>query len=61
MEANIKEPISQEDLASYVGLSRRETSPADQHMPFSDALATAHTASQVYNEEMQQHAQADED
>ncbi len=24
MEANIKEPISQEDLASYVGLSRRQ-------------------------------------
>lgn len=45
----------------FVRMTRRETSPADQHMPFSDALATAHTASQVYNEEMQQHAEADED
>jgi transcriptional regulator GlxA family with amidase domain len=24
MEANIREPISQEDLASYIGLSRRQ-------------------------------------
>ncbi len=50
-------------LVIYVSvrMTRRETSPADQHLPFSDALATAHTASQVYNEEMQQHAEADED
>ena len=50
-------------LVIYVSvrMTRRETSPADQHLPFSDALTTAHTASQVYNEEMQQHAEADED
>ena len=49
-------------LVIYVSvrMTRRETAPADQHMPFSDALATAHTASQCYNEEMQQHAESDE-
>ena len=50
-------------LVVYVAIrmARRETSPADQHMPFGDALATAHTASQFYNEEMQQHADSDEE
>ena len=43
-----------------VRIIRRETTSADQHMPFGDALATAHTASQFYNEEMQQHAESDE-
>lgn len=32
---------------------RRESAPDDQHIAFSDALATAHTASQVYEEEIQ--------
>lgn len=44
-----------------VRMTRRETTPEDQHVPFSDALATTHTASQVYNEEMLHHAEADED
>jgi MFS family permease len=44
-----------------IRMTRRETTPADQHVPFSDALASTHTASQVYNEEMQQHAEADAD
>jgi MFS family permease len=44
-----------------VRIARRKTTPADQHMPFGDALATAHTASQFYNEELQQHADADEE
>jgi len=49
-------------LVVYVSvrIARRETTSAGQHMPFGDALATAHTASQFYNEEMQQHADADE-
>jgi hypothetical protein len=33
--------------------------PADQHIPFSDALATAHTASQIYEEEFLHHADED--
>ena len=40
-------------LAVYV-LQRiflRRSSPSDHHIPFGDALATAHTASQVYEEE----------
>ena len=32
---------------------RRESTPEEQHMAFSDALATAVTASQVYEEEIQ--------
>ena len=32
---------------------RRESAPDEQHIAFSDALATAHTASQVYEEEIQ--------
>lgn len=37
---------------------RRSSAPTEQHIAFSDALATAHTASQVYEEEIQH--QADE-
>lgn len=50
-------------LVIYVSvrMTRRETTPADQHVSFTDALASTHTASQVYNEEMQQHVEADED
>lgn len=44
----------------FVRMARREKTSADQHVPFSDALASTHTASQVYNEEMQHHAEADE-
>ena len=36
---------------------RRESSGEDHHMPFGDALATAVTASQVYEEELQQQAE----
>jgi MFS family permease len=32
---------------------RRESAPDEQHIAFGDALATAHTASQVYDEEIQ--------
>jgi MFS family permease len=35
---------------------RRSSAPAEQHIAFSDALATAHTASQVYDEEIQHQA-----
>lgn len=43
-------------LAVYVAhrMLRRESTPEEQHCTFSDALATAHTASQVYEEEIQQ-------
>jgi len=42
-------------LAVYVltRAFRREPTPAEQHMAFSDALATTYTASQVYEEEIQ--------
>jgi len=45
-------------LAAYVvvRMFRRQSTPADQHIAFSDALAITHTASQVYEEEIQQHA-----
>jgi hypothetical protein len=33
---------------------RRESAPDEDHIAFGDALATAHTASQVYEEEIQQ-------
>ena len=42
-------------------VARRSSSPSDQHIAFSDALATAHTASQVYEEEIQHLAEADEE
>ena len=47
-------------LFVVVRITRRETSPEEQHVPFGDALATAHTASQFYNEEMVHHAEAEE-
>jgi MFS family permease len=48
-------------LVVYVSIrmTQRETTTADQHVPFSDALATAHTASQFYNEKMQSNADED--
>lgn len=48
-------------LVVYVSIrmTQRKTTTADQHVPFSDALATAHTASQFYNEEMQLNADED--
>ena len=48
-------------LAVYVLLRifRRSSAPAEQHIAFSDALATAHTASQIYEEEI--HYQEDQE
>ena len=48
-------------LVAFVGyrMLRRESAPDEAHMSFGDALATAHTASQVYEEEI--HQQADEE
>ena len=45
-------------LSLYVvhRMLQRSSLPEEQHCAFSDALATAHTASQVYEEEFQQHA-----
>ena len=42
-------------LAAFVTyrMLRRESAPDEAHMAFGDALATAHTASQVYEEEIQ--------
>ena len=34
-------------------MMRRESTPDEKHIAFGDALATAHTASQVYEEEIQ--------
>ena len=41
-------------------MSQRASAPEERHISFSDALATAHTASQVYEEEFQQNVEADE-
>ena len=38
---------------------RRSSAPMEDHMAFSDALTTAHTASQVYDEEIQHIAEED--
>lgn len=38
---------------------RRSSAPQDQHIAFGDALATAHTVSWVYEEEIQHQAEAD--
>jgi len=38
----------------------RTSAPTDEHMAFTDALATACTASQVYEEEIQQLAEVDD-
>ncbi|MGH8223612.1 MAG: MFS transporter [Woeseiaceae bacterium] len=43
-------------LIAIVRALRRTAAPAEQHIPFADALATAVTASQVYEEEISQHA-----
>lgn len=46
-------------LCGYVihRMLQRASAPDEQHCSFGDALATAHTASQVYEEEFQQHAE----
>jgi MFS family permease len=36
---------------------RRASTPEEHHIPFTDAMATAHTASHVYEEEIQQQAE----
>ena len=38
---------------------QRASTPDERHMAYGDALATAHTASHVYEEEYQQHAEAE--
>jgi hypothetical protein len=38
-------------------MMRRETTPEVQHVSFSDALTSTHTASHIINEEMLQHAE----
>ena len=38
---------------------RSRAPTAEQRIPFTDALATAHTASQVYEEEIQQHQEGE--
>ena len=45
-------------LAIYVlqRIFRRESAPVEQHIAFSDALAITHTASHLYEEEIQQQA-----
>jgi MFS family permease len=49
-------------LATYVTyrMLRRKSAPDEAHMAFGDALATAHTASQVYDEEIQHLAEEEE-
>ena len=49
-------------LVSYVCVRtfRRKPAPDEQHITFSDALATTYTASSVYEEEIQAHAAAAE-
>lgn len=49
-------------MALYVGhrMLRRDSTPEEQHMAFSDALTTAVTASQVYEEEIQHLAEEEE-
>jgi MFS family permease len=44
-------------IAIYVlqRIFRRSSAPVEQHILLSDALATTHTASQVYDEEIQSH------
>jgi len=44
-----------------VRIFRREATPADHHFPYSDALASTHTASQVYNEEIQHQVEAEQE
>jgi len=49
-------------MALYVShrMLRRESTPEEQHIAFSDALTTAVTASQVYEEEIQHLAEEEE-
>jgi MFS family permease len=49
-------------LAGYVLLRifRRSSAPTEHHIAFGDALATAHTASQVYEEEIQYQEELEE-
>lgn len=49
-------------LAAFVAyrMLRRESAPDAAHMAFGDALATAHTASQVYEEEIHQQAEEED-
>ncbi|MEE4162741.1 MAG: MFS transporter [Woeseiaceae bacterium] len=49
-------------MALYVGhrMLRRDSTPEEQHIAFSDALTTAVTASQVYEEEIQHLAEEEE-
>jgi MFS family permease len=42
-------------------ISIRASTPDEHHIAFSDALATAHTASQVYEEEFHHNAEADDE
>jgi len=48
-------------MACYIALriARRESPPDEQHVAFGDALASAHTASQVYEEEIQNEAEGE--
>jgi MFS family permease len=50
-------------LAGYVLLRifRRSSAPTEHHIAFGDALATAHTASQVYEEEIQYQEELEEE
>ena len=41
-------------------MTQRVSAPDERHIAFSDALATAHTASQVYEEEFQQNAETED-
>jgi hypothetical protein len=49
-------------LAIYVlqRIFRRESAPEEQHIAFGDALATAYSASQVYEEEILQQAEEED-
>jgi len=48
-------------LYTIFRIARRSSAPTDQHITFGDALTTAHTASQVYDEEIQHHQEELED
>jgi hypothetical protein len=50
-------------MVLFVGhrMLRRESMPEEQHIAFGDALATAVTASQVYEEEIQHLAEEAEE
>ena len=48
-------------LYATLRISRRTAAPSEQHIAFGDALATAATASQVYDEEIQHQAELEEE